>query len=263
MSEELAAAVEAVNDIQPEAPAAEAEPESLDSDLPEGEDVFPRDYVEKLRAEAAKHRTRARDIESKFEGYTPEEKERFLELAHQLSTDPKAAYEEFAGVTERLAKQLGIEEKTMEETPTPAESAPAESAASALTPEAIDEIVSKRLEAERAAAAEQDDVKRTFAEAEALDPSYTDPAAKAHLFAVAQHNNTDLNGAHEIIMGKLNDAIEKAVDDYRTGLQSGKVHPPRLPAGDPASATADTGPPKTLEEAKARANERFNSMFGE
>ena len=80
-----AAATEVAAGPAPAAPAEE-EASQLDASLPEGEDTFPREYVEKLRAEAAKHRTRARDIESSFDGYSPAEKARFLELASQLST---------------------------------------------------------------------------------------------------------------------------------------------------------------------------------
>ena len=253
---QAAAVAEASATPAQEAPAEES---TLDSELPEDTDTFPREYVEKLRGEAAKHRTRARDVEQSFAGYSPEEKTRFLELAHQLSTDPEAAYEEFAAVTDRLAKQLGKEQDTVSDEVTPEPVAEA-TGPSSLTQADIENIVAARLEAERAETAEKRGVERTFAEAEALDPSYADPAAKAHLFAVAQTNNTDLAGAHEIIVGKLNDVIEAAVQDYRAGLQTGK-HAPRLPAGEPGSGTEAKGPPKTLEEASARARERFNAAF--
>lgn len=255
--EDYAAAAEAVNDLPDEAPAPE--PEAAEEELPDG-DTFPREYVEKTRAEAAKWRTQYREIDSRFEGYSPEEKTRFLDLAEQLSSDPEGAYEEFVGVTERLAKQLGKEKAPVaEETPTP-DPAPE---TGALTAEMIEQIVSDRLAAEKAAAEEQSGVERTFAEAEALDPAYKDKAAKAHLFAVAQTNNTDLAGAHEIITGQLNTVIEAAIADYREGLRTGTSHPPRLPAGDAAAGTEAKGPPKTLEEAKARATERFQALYGD
>lgn len=41
-------------------------PDELDTELPEG-DTFPRDYVEKLRTEAAGHRTKAREAEARVE----------------------------------------------------------------------------------------------------------------------------------------------------------------------------------------------------
>jgi hypothetical protein len=263
-----AAATEVAAGPPPAEPVAD-DPSQLDDDLPEGEDTFPREYVEKLRAEAAKHRTRARDIESSFDGYSPAEKTRFLELASQLSTDPEAAYTEFAAVTDRLATQLGKEKVTVESEETP-EVAPVAAAIPALDPAPaalsaadIEQIVADRIEAERASTAEQDQVAKTFAEAEAIDPGYADPAAKAHLFAVAQTNGTDLVGAHEIITGKLNEVIEAAIEDYRAGLRSGKTHAPRLPAGDPSAGTEAKGPPKTLAEARASMEERLRATYGE
>ena len=256
-----AAAAEVAAGPPPAAPVSE-DPSQLDESLPEGEDTFPREYVEKLRAEAAKHRTRARDIESSFDGYSPAEKTRFLELASQLSTDPEAAYTEFAAVTDRLATQLGKEKVThvSEETPV----VPAvEAAPAAITAADIEQIVADRIDAERASTAEQDQVAKTFAEAEAIDPGYADPAAKAHLFAVAQTNGTDLAGAHEIITGKLNDVIESAIEDYRAGLRTGKTHAPRLPTGDPSSGTEAKGPPKTLAEARASMEERLRATYGD
>lgn len=250
-----AAAAEAVADLPDEAPT----PEGAEEALPEG-DTFPREYVEKTRAEAAKWRTQFREIDGAFEGYTPEEKTRFLELAGKLASDPESAYEEFVGVTERLAKQLGKETKVAEETPTP-EAAP-EAGPAALDAAAIEKIVSDRLAAERAEVQQQTEVERTFAEAEALDPAYKDKAAKAHLFAVATENGTDLAGAHEIITGQLNAVIEQAIEEYREGLRTGKAHAPRLPVGDPTAGTEVKGQPKTLEEARKRGEERMNALYG-
>lgn len=259
-----AAATEVAAGPPPAEPVADA-PSQLDDDLPEGEDTFPREYVEKLRAEAAKHRTRARDIESSFDGYSPAEKTRFLELASQLSTDPEGAYTEFAAVTDRLAKQLGKEKVQVSENPPAPNLAavPDLEPGAALSASDIEQIVADRIDAERAATAEQDQVAKTFAEAEALDPSYSDPAAKAHLFAVAQTNGTDLAGAHEIITGKLNDVIEAAIEDYRAGLRTGKTHAPRLPTGDPSAGTEAKGPPKTLAEARASMEERLRATYGD
>ena len=153
-----------------------------------------------------------------------------------------------------------------EETPAP-EAAPVAAALdpvpAALSAADIEQIVADRIEAERASTAEQDQVAKTFAEAEAIDPSYADPAAKAHLFAVAQTNGTDLAGAHEIITGKLNEVIEAAIEDYRAGLRSGKTHAPRLPTGDPSAGTEAKGPPKTLAEARASMEERLRATYGD
>lgn len=231
----------------------------LDNDL-EDADTFPRDYVEKLRAESAKHRTRAKEYESAFEGYEPAERARYLELAAQLRDDPESAYEQFAGVTERLAKRLGKETIPVpEEAPAPDQEV---STFGVLTEADIDRIVGERLAAERAQTEQQSEVDRAFAEAEALGDEYKDKAAKAHLFAVAQHNNVDLAGAHQIIAEQRQELIDAAIEEYRQGLLTGKSHPPRISSGDPAAAPAAKGPPKTLDEARSRAEERLGALYG-
>lgn len=255
---DLNAASQAVADIP--APVAEPvqEPSELDADLPEG-DTFPREYVEKLRREAAEHRVRAREIESKFDGYTPEEKSRYLTLVEQLRDDPESALEEFEGVTSRLRKQLGKEIAVADEAPTPVPEPKV--APTGLSEEDIGRIVAERLAAEKAEAAQQSDVERTFAEAEALDDSYKTRGGKAMLFAVAQEMGGTLAEAHESIQAQKQAEIEAAVAEFQQGLRTGAKHPPRLPTGDGAVAE-DKGPPKTLEEAKARAEERFNAIYG-
>lgn len=256
------AAVQAAADAAAatEPPAPEPEPEI--EDLPEGTDSFDRPYVEKLRGEAAKYRTRARTFEAAFTGYSDQERDRFLELAGMLS-DPnrkEQALEEFRGVTERLAKQLGKELPTVTETAPEPEQAPepAETGPSALTEADIDRLVEAKLAAAQQRQAQEAEVQATFAEAEALSSDYTDPAAKAYLFATARQHQTDLAGAHEIIQQQRQAAIDAAVEEFRSGLASGRQHPPRLPAGDPANAQ-DQGPPKTIEEASRRAKERLRA----
>lgn len=258
-----AAAVEAAATPAPE-PAPALEPEAAIEELPDG-DTFDRAYVEKLRAEAAKHRTQKQEVMSHFEGYTDAERTRFLQLASELQSSPETALEEFQAVTQRLAQQLGkeIPNMTAQETPQPAP-AP-EPAAASLNADDVTRLVEERLTAERQASAQQDEVAATFAEAEALSDSYKDPAAKAHLFAIAQHNNTDLAGAHEILATQLQETIDTAIETHMDGLRTGKTHPPRVQGGDPQSGTepvnwSDVKDPMKL--ARERAEERFRATYG-
>lgn len=250
-----AAAAEAAK-ITPVSPAPEPEPEAVEID--ETAESFPREVVEKLRAENAKWRTRTRDIEAAFEGYSPAEKERFLTLAHQLTNDPAAAYDEFAAVTNRLATQLGKENPVEDSTPAPE---PAPTSGAPLTAADIERIVADRIEAERRASAQQDSVAATFAEAEALSDDYKTQSGKAFLLAVAQENGTDLAGAHAIIQQTKEAELEAAIASYREGVRTGQ-HPPRLPAGD-SQSPGTTGPPKTLQEARAAMEERFRATYGD
>lgn len=262
---DYSAAAEAAGDITPQAPPPPP-PEPELPEVPEGQDTFDRDYVEKLRGEAAKYRTRAREIESKFEGYSDAEKERFLDLAHQLHTNPEAAYEEFAAVTQRLATMVGKEQTVTEEAaPEPApEPEPAPAAQSALSAADVERLVSERIEAERQAQAKQDEVAQIFNEAEGLGADYGTQSGKAYLLALAREFNTDLAGAHAINEGLKEQIKAQAIEEYREALKGGQTpsHPPRLPAGD-ATAPAAAGPPKTLAEARARMEERLNATYGE
>ena len=247
----------------PGVPPPEPEPEPELEPLPDG-DSFDRPYVEGLREENAKWRTRTRAIESSFEGYTPEDQSRFLDLARNLTTDPEAALEEFQGVTDRLRKKLGKEVPVPEEAPTPippVEEAPPP-APVGLTEDDVNRMVGERLQKDADARKAQSDIDATLAEAEALDDRYKDPVAKAQLFAAAQANRTDLAGAHEILSGGFNSAVEAAVEQRLADLAAGKKFPPRLPAGDP-TASKEVGHDLSLEEARRRADARIDAALGQ
>ncbi len=249
------AAARAAAEAAAAAPAPEApEPEEIE-DLPEDTDTFDRSYVEKLRSEAAKWRTRTREFESNFEGYSEAERSEFLRLASMLNDPSKQsdALEQFRGVTNRLANQLGQEAFPVQETPEPT----ADAAPAALTAEDVSRLVEERLAAAEQQQQQKSEVEAAFAEAESLAPGYSDPAAKAHLFAVAQNRNVSLQAAHEIIQGELQEAIDAAVAEHMDALRTGK-HAPKLPAAD-GTNVLDQGPPKTLEEARARAEQRLRA----
>jgi hypothetical protein len=263
-SPEAVAAASKVTPNPDPPPAPEPEPEI--EELPADQDQFPREYVQKLRDEAAKHRTRARDIESAFEGYSPEEKGRFLELAQQLISDPAAALEEFEAVTNNLREITGKAPTMPEPTTPPAgdppapapapEAAPAAPAAEALTMDDVEKLVADRLEAERTKATKDAEVEATLKQAESL--GFESPAQKAQLFAKAQEKQVSLEEAAGMLTGDFEAAVEAAVAKRMEGVRTGANHPPRTPAGDPANA-ADQGPPKTLEEARKRAEARMDA----
>ena len=242
----------------------------VDDSLPEGQDTFDRAYVEKLRAEAAQRRTQLREFEQHFEGFSPEERTRFMSMAHKITTDPEAALEDFQGVVTRLAQSLGkeITSVDVEQAPEPEEQeAAAPEPAGALTADDVARLVEERLAAEREQAAKDDEVAQTFAEAEALSDDYKTPAGKAFLLGVAQSLNDGQGGslaeAHEVITELLQARIDSAVAEYRQGIVSGKAHPPRLPAGDPANSQEDKDWMKgkdALKIAQRRAAERIQSI---
>ncbi len=76
----------------------------VEETVPEEQDTFDRAYVEQLRDEAAKYRTRARDYENTFEGYDEETRAGWLELIGMA----KAA-EGNPEIQQQLAQMLGFE----------------------------------------------------------------------------------------------------------------------------------------------------------
>lgn len=251
--------VAAAQDV-PVAPPPEPEPEPEIAEIPEG-DTFDRAYVEGLRNEAAKYRTRARDVEAPFASFAPEERARFLEMAEHLDSNPEVALEEFEGVTNRLRKMVGKEVPVPEEVAPPPEpeTAPVSEPAG-LTADDVARLVGEQLETARSAQAAKDEITATLAEAEALDDRYKDPVAKAQLFAAAQTNNTDLAGAHKILTGSFDESVEAAVEQRLADIRAGKKHPPRLPTGTPANA-AQTEHKLTLADASRRANARLDAHY--
>lgn len=86
-----------------EAPAAQEAPLDLDGEL-EG-DKFDRPYVERLRREAAAARTRAKELESVFDGYGDDEREGLAQLARMLKEDPRAAANEMKAAYDAIMAQ--------------------------------------------------------------------------------------------------------------------------------------------------------------
>lgn len=87
---------------QAAAPVADA-PVDLDGDLTGT--TFDRPYVERLRKEAAGHRTRAKQYEDAFEGYGDDERDGLFQLARMLRDDPKSAAEEMKAAYEAIMEQ--------------------------------------------------------------------------------------------------------------------------------------------------------------
>lgn len=96
-----------------------APPAEVDLDAPLTETHYDRAYVEKLRAEAAANRIKARDAQAafdkQFEGLEDRSDfEYLLAMARKLNDDPHGAHADLEGLTKRLAEDLGITKKQAE-----------------------------------------------------------------------------------------------------------------------------------------------------
>ena len=93
-----------------------------DTAAPQEPDTFDRAYVEELRREAAGYRTQLREMESVFDGYTPEERDalgQYLQisrLAEQGDPEAIAVLEElFGGEDEDYGDEFGYEKQGLSE----------------------------------------------------------------------------------------------------------------------------------------------------
>lgn len=197
---------------------------------PEGE-TFPRSYVEELRQESAKYRTKAKTFEEAFSGYDDDSREAFLSLAKDLLEAPEDAAKRMLEVSRNL---LGDQFDTfLAEDPTD----------KPLTAADVDRIMAEREQKAQADAA----VKAV--EQEARDLGYTDGSPDiAELFWHA-HNETggDLKAAHEKVQARK----QAIIDEYLAQKQAdGSAFPVPTTAGVGADQGADA--PKDFADAKAR-----------
>ena len=245
------------------AAAASAEP-AEPAGAPEGEEgkTFDQAYVSGLRSEAANYRTQLREYESAFEGFKPDERQRFLNMAADLNSNPEKAHKAFAGVADRLGERLGISTKAAEEIQS-AENNPT------ITSQQVEALVQQKLAERDQASSREQKVRAIFDEASGMDPAYKEGSdALVQLIHVAQHDpeaGGSLAGAHTVLTKRIEALQAKAVEDYREALRGGKPHPTIVTGGDPMSG----GKPidwdtveNPLKLASQLANERFQATSG-
>ncbi len=102
-------------------------PDDIEQELPEG-DTFPRDYVEKLRKEAAGYRTALRPFEAAFGDFNDAEKEFLFGMIQALNTDTQEGAKQFRDMAKSIMKDdfytdltdipVPVDENTEQEAPT-------------------------------------------------------------------------------------------------------------------------------------------------
>lgn len=242
--------------------------ESAPATEPEAERTFPEKVVTDLRQEAARYRTERNVYRDAFEGFEQAEQQAFLDMVSNLRTNPEQALEQFRGVSDRLAKQLG-KETPVEPTPTVPDPTPApEPAAPPITAEAIQQMVAEGVKAvldtRDAEAAQRQEIDNTLAQAEGL--GFTTPDQKAQLFAKAQELGVGLEEAATAIQGSFQTALDAAVAEALKGMgidpeSAGNKHPQPTPAAD-STNPQEKPTPKNLKEADAAAEAYFMERFG-
>lgn len=217
-------------DPEPAPAAAPAGGDDSSSSSTPDPDVFPRDYVEELRQEAGKYRTRAQPFLDAFDGYDDEARDVMLGLTRALRESPESAARDMIEISRAL---LGDEFDRLisgDTEPKP--------------------LTREDLEREFQAREEQAAQERLVAqiESEVRELGYEkDSDAEAMLYGVAARRGGDIGEAHKF----LQDLRQVAVDEYLNGKrQQSEAFVPVTTDG--VTASNETGPPKDFAEASAR-----------
>lgn len=256
----------AAADIEPAdatiaAAAAETATDTLDAPVVDTDpfddpstEQFGRDYVEKLRKEAAENRVRAKEVADKWQpwaetldGFEADDRQAVLELATALRTNPEAA-------EQWMKAYLGLDDEGGGTEPTPTEPTAGES--NYLTAEDVKRILAE----ERQEQARQAEVQAISSEAKKL--GYDPAAAKgspewrryAELMAVASYSTDgDLAAAHKQIEAER----QRVVADFlESKKNTGGATPPPNGAGAAPSTERQIS---SIDEGYRAAKERFGA----
>lgn len=191
-------------------------------------ETFDRSYVEELRKESAKYRTKAKPYEEAFAEYDDESREVLLSLARELISDPEAGARRMVEISKNILDDK-FEDVLKDPSPRP------------LTAQDVDRMFSER----ESKAQQEAAVRAVEQEADAL--GYADGTAdRALLFSIANTETLgDLKAAHEKIQARNQAVIDAYLEEKRA---AGEAFPTPTSAG--VGAGADGGPPKDFAEAK-------------
>jgi hypothetical protein len=240
----------------PEEAPAEASPPTQTAEAPttpeadpfeSGADSFPREYVQKLRQEAAGYRTRARELEeaySAFAPYSAEDRQVWTSLAKTMVDDPKQAAKWMREIAEAVAIDYPDE-------PAPA----AEPDGEGSEPQFLTKADYDKLRADER---KQTDVVRIEAEAKALGYDL-DGRDYVNLLLIAQHETKgDITAAHEALKGDR----QKIIDEYLSSKQADAQNAPVAPAGPVGTPASGERPIKDFKDARAALEEYLAAQPG-
>lgn len=207
--------MEAAVPAEVEAPAAEAPdiavPDTSDMTA-EQADTFTREYVEKIRREAASYRERAKPFSEAFDGISEEDREVFLQMAKAYKEDPRAAAEYFEQVTQGLKEQFA--------------EAVAQAEDDLNRPLTLAEY--NRLQAEHAEkAAQEAEIARIEKTAQDMGYDLQSPEYTTLLTIASRLPDGDIAKAHE----KLESMFQSRIDAYIAKMAEQAEAAPAVPAG--------------------------------
>lgn len=252
-AEAVASVAEPAAEAPVEAPVAPSEPPQADA-APPDPDMFPRDYVEELRRENAKWRTRTQQYEQAFDGYDDDTRQQLLtyfQLAKRAEAGDTAAQQE-------LQAWLGDDDDDIgndDDLPPMSRQEYEEFVREAARQEA-ERLLTER-EAYQSQQAAVEGV-RTVAEQMGYEhgsPDYILLLKFANELDPAEHPDL-LAAAHQQVEAYHDSILERKNQAYLAQKEADTLAAPKV-AAQGGNPDLSAGPPRTFAEARARMDERL------
>lgn len=237
--------------LTPDAPQDVVVEETAPEATPDAPEVFDRAYVEKLRDESARYRTRARDYEQTFEGMEDSLREGWLELIRLANSDDPQAMD-------TLAQMLGFEVAEEPQEPVVPTDAP-----QYLTREEAAQIAreeAQRLyESEQAQRAEADAIGAVASEAKDLGYEQGSLEYVQLLYLANEIDQGSLPPGKSLLQvahEQLEDRNQKAYDAWVASKVDQANGSPVAPSGNGTSPSIERVP-KSWDDARDMLHERL------
>lgn len=198
---------------------------------PQG-DVFTRDYVERIRQEAASHRVRAKEYADRygvFDAYEDADRQVWVDLATSWRDDPQSAAETMRRIADSV---LGMQQQQAAEERVAATQEVLDLADEDLTPEQVAKLVDERLAERERIAAERAEAEAAVAEVVSqVEGAGFAKGTPDHLMVLmtASQNGGDVAKAIE----QQKAYRQSIIDDYVKGKADSAA--PVSPGGAPAT----------------------------
>lgn len=247
----------------PSAGEAPTETSLLDIDLPDGMRSFDRDYVTKLRQEAAANRTKAREYEqqlteaqqrlerySPFEDYGEEDFGVWATLASDWRENPVVAAQKFQQIARNVLDDPTASDADKAQAQEVLDDPDITAAANEeLTPEKIRELARAELEADKAREAQEAEVERIFGTLR--EAGYEDDSVEQMevLFYTTRKTGGDIQAGIQM----LKEREQRIIDNYVKRMAEGGT-PVQIPSdGETGSPAARE--PQDVKEAGRMARQ--------
>ncbi|MFM1966808.1 MAG: hypothetical protein RL134_2533 [Actinomycetota bacterium] len=256
----------AVGDVAAAAPAADTSSSSTTEsyapiDLPDGQQLFERSYVEKLRSESAGYRTQLRELEQKMQqpgkyqildDYDDDDRAVWLGLAETWQSDPYAAAEQMRTIASRVLGDIE-QGNASDEFYDDLEDAEQE-AGGELTQEQVQRIVQAEMQRQAAAQEMESMVGEVFAEIKqaGIDPNSMDG------YMVLWRASNETNGDIQAALAAHEQYRQSVIDGYVQGKAKGGTTP-LVPNGTTGVQRVE---PKNLDDAFKAGREFLKNTGG-